>query len=366
MLILHDPACLLHNTVELLGANIIPALESPARLESILTALRSHSAASRHEVRIVNYGVSAASNSHLSKLLGASHDAAYLDHLSSAYSIWLNEGLIEDDGSVLPECFQVSGATSERATRPPKDVYARAGFYAFDMSSGIAKNTWPAILASANLAVSAVQLLSSGAEEGNDTKTVLALCRPPGHHCNARKAGGYCYVNNAVLAAEALQRRHEGEDALKPKVAVLDLDFHHGNGTQEYFYADPSVLIRTTTGFEDELGTGEGVGFNVNLPLDVDASVDAYLGMVDVAAKRVREFGAGALVVSLGFDTFRLDPLGKFDIDTEDYAKIAQRMRGAEGVRDLPAVVLLEGGYVVERLGENLVSFMKGWEDGES
>ena len=237
------------------------------------------------------------------------------------------------------------------------------------MSTGISLGTWLAIEASANLAAEAARLIV----DNNNLETVLALCRPPGHHCNTAKAGGYCYVNNAVIAVQATRQLWPRSE--KPKIAILDLDFHHGNGTQDYFYSDPHVLYVSIhgrdeypyySGFEDETGKAEGEGFNVNLPLEAGASIERYLESVDSMVERTRAYVPDFLIVSLGFDTFMLDPIGKFSIDTGDYEKISRRIRGADGLREVPSVILLEGGYVVERLGQNIVSFLRGWERRQS
>ncbi len=155
------------------------------------------------------------------------------------------------------------------------------------------------------------------------------------------------------------------------KVAILDLDFHHGNGTQSAFYHDPTVLYVSIhgqgeypyyTGSTDETGDGEGKGYNLNLPLPAKSSAARYLEMVDIATRKIGGFKPSCLIVSLGFDTFYLDPLGAFDLQTEDYETIARAVRGAAGVKGLPSLILLEGGYVVEKLGSNLLHFLKGWE----
>lgn len=342
MIVLHHPATLLHETVELLGARLHAALESPDRLRSILKALEHTS----HLIKECD--ISDTDRGSLQKLLLESHDAGYIEHLRTAHNTWVAQGLIEEGDSILPECFHL-GSTSigDRAYKPPKDVFARPGFYSFDMSTGICKDTWAAIEASAFLASNAAKMLASSPESKEDGKSIMALCRPPGHHCNATKAGGYCYVNNAVVAVQTLRSYSE-----MPKIAILDLDFHHGNGTQDYFYDDPSILYVSIhgkdefpyySGFEDEKGRGSGLGFNVNLPLEVGASIERYLEKLDVAVDKIKSFDPKYMIISLGFDTFMVDPLGKFDIDTEDYETIAKRVRGAPALQSIPTAILLVG-----------------------
>jgi acetoin utilization deacetylase AcuC-like enzyme len=240
------------------------------------------------------------------------------------------------------------------------------------MSSGLCKDSWKSIRTSAFLAYDAAYRVTS-----NDyIDTVVALCRPPGHHCDTKMAGGYCYVNNVVVAVHALRvlgKRPQG--SIFQRVAILDIDFHHGNGTQDYFYGDPDVLYVSIhaedeypyySGFENETGVGQGVGSNINLPLRKDASFGEYKEKLDSAVQTLEAFGPEFLVVSLGFDTFRMDPLGSFDIDTEDYETIARTIHGNPMLSKIKSVILLEGGYVIEKLGENLVSFLKGWGSGDS
>ena len=355
MIVLHDPNTLLHETVELLGSNMIPALESPTRIRAIVETI-SHS---DHTLQIVGSPSNNASDQKIVlDLVRQTHGNDYLNHLDNAFKQWRDAGLIGQHDSILPECFVFQ--TIARATpQAPKDIFARAGFFAFDMSSGIMQNTYTSILASANLAVQAVHKLRN-----DDIKNAVALCRPPGHHCDGHRAGGYCYVNNAAVAVSAW-RTHSPEG----RVGILDIDFHHGNGTEEIFYDDPKVFYTSIhgegefpyyTGMADEIGTGDAIGTNLNLPLVTGSSFEAYMEKLGLALSALTDFIPEFLVVSLGFDTFHLDPLGSFKIDTEDYEVMGRRIR--ERLAGLPVVILLEGGYCVEHLGGNLLSFIKGWE----
>jgi len=362
----------------------MPALESPKRLESIINALKEDGT---HELHIEPYSPwSSEENAEHTEedlirwILKDTHEAGYLKHLQTVHKRWVTDGLINDDEHVLPECFRVPSraggipkSTEQPFARPPpKDIYAQSGYYAFDMSTGIAKDTWTSVLASANLAARAASYITPTTTQGAHPqayKDVLALCRPPGHHCTTAMAGGYCYANNAVVSVSALGRLTGGA----PRVAVLDLDFHHGNGTQDVFYADPRVLYVSIhgdaeypyyTGFAGERGEGPGLGFTLNLPLRVGASFEEYAEKLAVAVRRIVEFAPDFLLVSLGFDTFRLDPIGKFDIDVPDYETMARTVKGAPQLKDVPSIILLEGGYTVDKLGACMLSFLKGWENG--
>ena len=379
MLVLHDEATCLHRTLEGLGAKIIPALECPERIEKILEALRDDTS---HEIQVLDTTAliptvelddlstsEARTPSELEAVVTTSHNTNYLNHLRTCHSTWVAAGAIQEDECVLPECFPHPGLLRfkrTQETREPVDMFARAGAFSFDLSTGISKHTWASALASANLALEGARIIANSSQK----QDVLALCRPPGHHCTTEIAGGYCYLNNAVVAVESLRRFGPGDI----KVAIVDIDFHHGNGTQGYFYRDPSVLYVSIhgeneypyyTGFENEEGEASGKGYNINLPLPSRSSAEEYFIKVETAVRRVRDFKPTFLVVSLGFDTFHLDPLGSFNLRTENYEEIAFRLTKLDGVAELPSLLLLEGGYVLDHLGANMLSFLKGWKRGQ-
>jgi len=360
---LFDPDTLLHETVELLGSKLIPALESPERVKAILKALHSspYEVRSKQTTDISDDILS----SQILKLATQTHDNGYLDHLQTVYTDWLSAGLIGPNESVLPECFRLISSV-EKPIRPPKDLFARAGYYAFDMSTGIMAQSYRAMVASAYLASWGAEILLSAPYVATPLypTSVFALCRPPGHHCDGKQAGGYCYINNAAVAVSMWRSKHP-----EAKVGILDLDFHHGNGTQEIFYRDPNVLYVSIhgedefpyyTGAEDETGLGDAQGMNVNLPLKPGSLVGEYLGKLKYGLEKLTDYGPEFLIVSLGFDTFHLDPLGSFQIDTDDYETIARTTR--QTLSGIPALILLEGGYVIEHLGNNVLSFLRGWE----
>ena len=371
MIILHDPTTLKHRTIEFAYGRVQDALESPERITSILKALK----ATDHDVRTITFANTTRPSFH--DHLASTHAANYLHHLETAHAEWVKTGVIEAHESILPECFPFPTGTN-RPEAPPKDVFARPGYFAFDMSTGIMSETWTAALASANLAVQGANLITSMAEDQTTppAKSVLALCRPPGHHCDTQRAGGYCYINNAVIAIHTLRTHHypSAPSESTTKIAVLDLDFHHGNGTQTFYYTNPRVLYVSIhgenefpyyTGSASETGAEAGEGFNLNIPLPTASSFKEYLEKLEMALDRMVEFQPEYLLLSLGFDTFHLDPIGNFKIDTEDYEVMARKVRGRAELKNVPGLILLEGGYVVERLGENVVSFLRGWESAE-
>lgn len=394
MLVLHDKDTLLHETVELLGSKLIPALESPERIKKLVEAVPN---CPEHDLLYLT--TSEEDQKVTIELARATHRPDYIEHIQHVFEQWRAHDLVEEHESVLPECFRLQNVAT-KTLAPPKDIFARAGYYAFDMSTGISQNSWQAIISSAHLTVQAAHLLlghqgsnvvktSKIATEEAQTsppKSVLALCRPPGHHCNGSQAGGYCYINNIALAVTTLRHFSTKKRVRRPsnphfaatsllKFAILDLDFHHGNGTQEQFWSDPNVFYASIhgedefpyyTGAASERGPKNHLAYDstLNLPLKTGSSFQEYLGKLRIALDAIQTFKADYLLISLGFDTFQLDPLGKFQICTEDYETMARTVRTS--LMDLPAMLVLEGGYVIDRLGENLLSFLRGWESAEA
>jgi acetoin utilization deacetylase AcuC-like enzyme len=355
MQILHNPSTLSHSILELVGSRLIPAYESPARISSILSALSSRPIT--HCTTDIDAALHAASKV---------HTADYLQHLRTIFPQSLEAGLVEPSGTLLPECFPSARLPSYKArNKTPTDLSARTGWYAFDLSSGIAEHTYTAALASADLARRGALAIADG------EKTVFAMCRPPGHHCGKDVMGGYCYLNNTAIAVKTLLG--ELDDESQGQISILDLDFHHGNGTQEVFYADKNPAYVSIhgegeypyfSGAPEENGEGKGTGYNLNLPISCsqDVTWELYSPRMQQAIEKLKAVRTKYLVVSLGFDTFCNDPVGKFCLAREDYGKMG-RIVGELG---LPTLVVLEGGYVVEELGNNCAEFLRGLEAGKA
>jgi acetoin utilization deacetylase AcuC-like enzyme len=226
-----------------------------------------------------------------------------------------------------------------------------------DASCPIAESSWESACWSAWSSVEAADTVLRGAREA------YALCRPPGHHAFADMAGGFCYLNNTAIAAERLARAGN-------RVAVLDVDLHHGNGTQAIFYAREDVLTISLHadpvrfypffwGHANERGEGRGTGYNLNLPLPRGTKDDGYLAALEQGLARIRAFAPDALVVALGLDAFEGDPFGGLAISTEGYGRMAQAIGKALA---MPAILVQEGGYLCEALGANLTAFLAGFE----
>lgn len=329
---------------EVYRGELVPCFETPERVEMV----RREAVARGHEVRAPERDGAA--------LLGRVHAGRYLSFLASAWSQWLEADPSNADRQPFPSVWPVRTLRSEVE---PADFVARLGLYSMDNGTPLAAGTWAAAKAAADAAASAAALLGSGA------RGVFCATRPPGHHAGADFMGGYCFLNNAAVAVEAL--REGGCN----RVAVLDVDYHHGNGTQSLFYrrsdvlfvslhADPRTDYPFYLGHADETGEGPGEGFNLNLPLPAGTSADGWFAALEVAAARVRRHRADALVVSLGLDTFEGDPISRFALGSEDFLRLGARLARL----GLPTAFLLEGGYATRELGTNAANVLDGFEVG--
>ena len=283
--------------------------------------------------------------------IAALHSPEYLTFLENIHTRWKRIDGAGDE--VIPNIHPAT-----RTDSYPKSAVGQAGFHQADTACPIAEGTWEAAYWSAQTAITGADLIQQGA------KSAYALSRPPGHHAFGDLAGGFCFLNNSGIAAERLRSK-----GLRP--AILDVDVHHGNGTQGIFYdrsdvltvsihADPERFYPFFWGQSHERGTGKGLGFNLNLPLARGTADDAYLATLDVALRRIRAFGADAVVVALGLDAFVDDPFKGLAITTIGFGRI-----GAAIARlGLPCIFVQEGGYICDELGENLTSVLSGFQQG--
>jgi acetoin utilization deacetylase AcuC-like enzyme len=276
------------------------------------------------------------------------HPADYLHFLKSAHSAWEAAGRSGD----------AAGYTWPVVRRRPLDltrIDALLGRYSYDAATPIGPGTWYGAYWGAQTALAATEAVLAG------DRAAFALCRPPGHHCGADYLGGYCYLNNAAIAAEAAR-------AAGRRVAILDIDYHHGNGTQDIFYdrgdilfisihADPATDYPFYWGHADEAGEGEGEGATLNLPLPQGTRIDSYRRALGIALERIAASGADLLICSYGADTFVGDPISHFALETHDYPVIARDIAAL----GLHTVIVMEGGYAVDALGANVASFLSGF-----
>ena len=313
-----------------------PSFDVPERIDSILSAVRE-----------MELGPVIVSDDVGLEPIRAVHDAGMIKYLATAHEQQNAEAGVSTP--VFPTFFPPPGQR-----RRPACFEGQKGFYCTNTGVPIDEDTWKAAVASAHCAVTGASYLRSGESR------VYALCRPPGHHAGPDFFGGYCYLNNAAIAAHIL--RGNGK-----RVAILDIDYHHGNGTQAIFYAEPDVWYGSLhvdpdtdypffAGYADEVGTGAGEGTNWNVPLSPGTGQDRYLSALDTLLARLIAFNPLWLIVSAGFDTYIDDPIGTFRLTTACFNEIGRRIR----TLNVPTLAIQEGGYCVVDLGRNVVAFLEG------
>ena len=320
----------------------VPCFETPARAEFVHQALARRG----HEIRTPAHDAS--------PLLARVHAPRYLSFLQTAWAQWVALAAGNESLQPFPSVWPVR---TLRSDVEPVNFTARLGLYSMDNGSPLSAGTWAAAKAGADVAASAVAAVRAGA------RAAFCVSRPPGHHAGADFMGGYCFLNNAAVAAEAFKAG--GAE----RVAILDVDYHHGNGTQSIFYARADVLTASIhgdprteypfyLGHADETGEGQGEGFNLNLPLPAGASAEAWFDALEAACVRIGVHRPDALVVSLGLDTFADDPISTFALRSPDFACLGACI----GALGLPTVFVLEGGYAARELGENAAAVIEGFE----
>ena len=322
----------------------VPCFENPSRFAYVMQALQARGWAVQSP------------NATSDAVLPQVHAPRYLEFLRTAWDQWLALDAANAAVQPFPSVWPVR---SLRSDVEPANFVAKLGLYSMDNGSPLVAGTWAAAKAGADAAASAAQALLGG------ERAAFCATRPPGHHAGPDFMGGYCFINHAAVAAQALRA---GGAA---RVAVLDVDYHHGNGTQAIFYdradvlfvsihGDPRTEYPFYLGHADETGTGPGAGFNLNLPLPAGTSAAAWFDALDVACQRIADYRADAVVVSLGLDTYAGDPISKFQLQQADFARLGRRLRRL----GLPTALVLEGGYAAAELGDNAAQVLQGFEEG--
>jgi acetoin utilization deacetylase AcuC-like enzyme len=284
--------------------------------------------------------------------LEAVHAAAYLEFLRTAHADW---AAMPEAGPEVVANVHPSPEMLANGARPGAAMIGRAGWFSADAACPIGPGTWAAALSAARCALAAADEAAAG-------RSAYALVRPPGHHAYPARAGGHCYINNAALAAERLRAKGAA------RVAVLDIDSHHGNGTQGAFWerddvlfvsvhGDPAGYYPWYVGHADERGGGHGVGCTVNLPLPRGSADAAWLEALDAGLAEIARFGADALVLSLGFDASELEPLNYLAVTEDGFARAGERIAALR----LPAAIVQEGGYNVDVIGRLLQRFLTAY-----
>jgi acetoin utilization deacetylase AcuC-like enzyme len=337
---LHDPQQYMR------FGQVVAPKDLPERTAQLLGALERHGIAPEQPAA-----------TGLDPILGV-HSEDFVRFLQELWPRWLE--LPERGPEAWPNTFPYwSGRTNEAMRQPcrPTGIMGQLGWYLGDLSVPVGEHCWLSTLRSAETAVAGADAILGG------ERAVYALCRPSGHHARADRASGFCYLNNTAIAAQRLRSKFG-------KVAILDVDAHHGDGTQQIFYrrddvltisvhADPGNYYPFFTGYADERGDGPGEGFNLNLPLAHGAGGGEMALAVDEAGRAITGFGAEALVIALGYDAHKDDPIGVLKLESADFGTIGKQVKAM----GLPTLVVQEGGYAIEAIGGCLDAFLGGFKN---
>ena len=327
-------------STELYGGQLVPPFECPVRAEHVLS-----------RVREVGLGDIVAPSEFGLETVTRIHDADFIRFLETCWDDWRAAGF---DGEAIPTVWP---SRRMPQLRIPAHVEGRLGYYALAAETAISDGTWQAARASVDVALSAQAAIRDGAQ------AAFALCRPPGHHAAGDMFGGYCFINNAAVAAQAFI------DQGAARVALLDVDFHHGNGSQAIFYhrddvmflslhGDPSDAFPHFLGYADETGAERGDGFNHNYPMGPGTDFTTWRSALDDACRKIKNYAPDALVVSLGVDTYENDPISFFKLKSDDFKTYGSSIAAL----GLPTLFVMEGGYAVEEIGINAVNVLEGYE----
>lgn len=328
-----------HAQTELFGGELVYPFERPTRAEYVIDRVRETQLGPVSEPD--DFGIDP---------IHAIHTADFVEFLQTAWLRWKEAGF---NGEAIPTTWPAKRMSDKR----PNFIEGQLGYYALAGETSLSEGTWEAAYASAQVALTGAERVRSGA------RGVFSLCRPPGHHATTDMYGGYCFFNNAAIAAQYLR------DNGASRVAILDVDFHHGNGTQDIFYdrddvlfvslhGDPMETFPYFLGHADETGAGKGAGFNLNFPMPPETPFDTWRSALAKSLERIAEFDADTLIISLGVDTFENDPISFFKLKSDDYVQIGEDIAAA----NLPTLFIMEGGYDVEEIGINAVNMLTGFE----
>ena len=324
---------------ELYGGELVQPFERPSRADIIIKAL-------------VESGLGEISDPDMFSLdpVLAVHDADFVAFLETVWKEWQKKGYA---GEVIANVWPAR----RMQCRVPRDIEGKVGYYALAAETSISEGTWHAALAAKDVALTGATGLLKG-DSG-----IFSLCRPPGHHAARDMFGGYCFLNNAAIAAQHLCANGAG------RVAVLDIDFHHGNGTQDIFYdrddvlfcslhGDPEDAFPHFLGYADETGSGAGIGYNRNYPMAPGTQFAQWRDSLSDALEHIGKFSPQFLVVSLGVDAFENDPISFFKLTTDDFLSTGEMI----GSLNIPTLFVMEGGYDIDEIGVNVVNVLTGFE----
>ena len=324
---------------ELYGGELVKPFERPSRMDYILARNREVDAGAIVEPD--DFGIDP---------ILRIHDEGYVSFLQSAWSDWQECGF---NG----EAIATTWPARRMAQKIPDHVEGKLGYYSMACETALTDGTWDAAYASAQVALTGADIILK------DERAAFALCRPPGHHAAIDMFGGYCFLNNAAVAAQ-----HMLDQGMK-RVAIVDVDFHHGNGTQDIFYTRNDVLFASLhgdpldafphfLGYADETGSGDGEGYNFNYPMKPGTGFSQWRTALGDAFGKVQEFQPEALVISLGVDTFENDPISFFKLKSDDFTTYGKDIAD----QSLPTLFVMEGGYDIDEIGINTINVLQGFD----
>ncbi len=342
MITLYSEQQALHcNIQEVLSGELVPSFEVAGRTEIVLKHIMAR-----------GLGPVIKPDHFMIESAARVHTREYVDFLQVAWQLW-QETFPESTTQAMPYCLPVRRFRSIC----PDHIEGKLGYYSSDLTAAIVEGSWQAIWASVECALTGQQLIQNG------ERSVFSLCRPPGHHASQDQMGGYCYLNNAAIAAQAYL------DNGSQRVAILDVDYHHGNGTQSIFYdradvlftsvhADPSWDYPYFLGYSEETGEGDGKGFNLNLPLALNSHWSDYEPALQKALVKIAAYKPDVLLVSLGLDSYEQDPISLFKLKSDNYTTMGSLIAEL----GLPTQFIFEGGYAVDALGTNTANVLEGFQ----
>ena len=330
-----------NSKTELYGGELVRPFECPERVAFILNQIEKENLGEVLEPHEIDL-----------EIIFEVHDRKYVEFLDTAWEEWQNEGF---NGEAIPTVWPSRSMNSDKI---PKFIEGKLGYYCLASETSISEGSIKAAYDSAKVAIASAEMMS-------DNTSIFALCRPPGHHASKDQYGGYCFFNNAAIAAEKLKSQGAS------RIFILDIDFHHGNGTQAIFYdrsdvfyaslhGDPMHAFPHFLGHLDEKGLHDGEGFNANYPMGPGTDYGTWSKALDQTCNDISSFKPDVLIISLGVDIYENDPISFFKVKSEDFVTIGQKLAKLK----LPTLFIMEGGYAVQEIGINTVNTLKGYENG--
>ena len=328
---------------ELFGGELVKPFERPERIDFIIDEINKTKLGAIEKPQEINF-----------KIIKKIHDEDYVEFLDTAWDEWEKEGF---KGEAIPTVWPSKSMDSNKI---PSFIEGKLGYYCLAGETSISKGSIEAAYEAVKVAVNAANIIIK-----NKASSIFALCRPPGHHASKNQYGGYCFFNNAAIAAQ-----HMKDEGAK-KVFILDVDFHHGNGTQAIFYdradvyysslhGDPLHAFPHFLGHSDEKGVGKGLGYNANYPMLPGTGYDTWSNALDDCLSKISNFKPDFLIISLGVDAFENDPISFFKLKSENFINIGKKLSKLK----IPSLFVMEGGYSIKEIGVNTVNTLKGFENG--